>query len=147
MFYGGLTYSSHPLACAAALAHQTFRCARKAIDLIARAREMGGVMKALLAGLQRRHPSVGEVRSIGLFGIVELIRDRTTREPNGAVQRIVGGDGRARAVFQARGTLHAGPLEFVLYESAAVHHRGSSLREAFAIIDRGLEITDRAVRP
>src|SRR6202158_4570001 len=78
VFYGGLTYNSHPLACAAALATiQVY----EDDHLIENARTMGRVMTRLLADLQDRHPSVGAVRSIGLFGIVELIRDRRTREP------------------------------------------------------------------
>src|SRR5215210_3284987 len=66
-FPGGLTYNSHPLACAAALA---------AIDvmeqdrLVEKARATGTVMAEMLAELQDRHSSVGAVRSIGLFGVV-----------------------------------------------------------------------------
>ena len=78
MFSGGLTYNSHPLACAAALATLAVY---EEDDLIERARQMGEVMARLLADLAARHPSVGAVRSIGLFGIVELVRNRETREP------------------------------------------------------------------
>src|SRR5437870_1283280 len=78
VFYGGLTYNSHPLGCAAALATIAVY---EEDNLIEKARRTGAVMTELLADLQRRHPSVGAVRSIGLFGIVELIRDRKTREP------------------------------------------------------------------
>src|SRR6187402_883663 len=81
VFAGGLTYNSHPLACAAALATIAVY---EEDGLVARARQMGKVMATLLADLAARHPSVGAVRSIGLFGIVELIRDRTTREPMAA---------------------------------------------------------------
>src|SRR5881275_3030440 len=64
VFYGGLTYNSHPLACAAALA------AIKVYEedkLLENARTMGVLMKELHADLARKHPSVGAVRSIGLF--------------------------------------------------------------------------------
>src|SRR6266513_345959 len=68
VFYGGLTYNSHPLACAAALASiQVYEDDK----LIENARRMGKVMKDLLADLEHGHPCVGAVRSIGLFGIVE----------------------------------------------------------------------------
>jgi len=78
VFYGGLTYNSHPLACATALATlQVY----EDDHLIDNARRMGAVMKDLLAGLQAKHPVVGAVRSIGLFGIVELVKDRETMEP------------------------------------------------------------------
>src|SRR5260221_6701301 len=72
VFYGGLTYNSHPLACAAALATISVYEEDK---LIENARRMGTLMCTLTADLQQRHPSVGAVRSIGLFGIVELIRN------------------------------------------------------------------------
>src|SRR3954447_11950593 len=78
VFYGGLTYNSHPLACAAALA--TIQVYEED-NLIERARVLGRVMSDLLSDLQTRHPSVGAVRSIGLFGIVELVRNSGTREP------------------------------------------------------------------
>ena len=78
LFPGGLTYSSHPLACAAALA--TLHVYEED-GLIDRAARMGHVMATLLADTVQRHPSVGAVRSIGLFGIIELVRNRSTREP------------------------------------------------------------------
>src|SRR3989454_4111051 len=78
VFYGGLTYNSHPMGCAAALA--TIRVYEED-RLLENTRKMGAVMKGLLRDLQSRHPSVGAVRSIGLFCIVELVRNRRTREP------------------------------------------------------------------
>jgi len=76
---GGLTYSGHPLACAVGLA---------AIEVI----ERDGILTAvrdladevLRPGLERladRHECIGEVRGVGAFWAVELVRDRTTREP------------------------------------------------------------------
>src|SRR5262249_12721183 len=78
VFYGGLTYNSHPLACGAALANLAVY---EEDGLIENARRLGSVMRGLLEDLQSRHPSVGETRSLGLFGIVELIRNRQAREP------------------------------------------------------------------
>src|SRR6266700_2073740 len=69
VFYGGLTYNSHPLACAAALATIAVY---EEDRLIENARSMGTVLRGLLEDLKRRHPSVGATRNIGLFGIVEL---------------------------------------------------------------------------
>src|SRR4026207_579968 len=71
VFYGGLTYNSHPLACAAALANIAVYEEDK---LIENARQMGTVMRGLLEDLEQKHPSVGATRNIGLFGIVELVR-------------------------------------------------------------------------
>src|SRR5436853_802758 len=76
-FWGGLTYNSHPLACAAALATIAVY---EEDRLIENARSMGAVMRDRLEDLEGRHPSVGTTRSIGLFGVVELVRNRDTRE-------------------------------------------------------------------
>src|ERR1700691_5908680 len=73
VFYGGLTYNSHPMGCAAALA--TIRVYEED-GLIDNAKKMGVVLKELLDELQAKHSSVGAVRSIGLFGIIELIPNR-----------------------------------------------------------------------
>jgi taurine--2-oxoglutarate transaminase len=78
VFYGGLTYNSHPLGCAAALA--TLKVYQED-NLIERARQRGALMQELLQNLERKHPCVGATRSIGLFGLVELVKNRETREP------------------------------------------------------------------
>jgi taurine---2-oxoglutarate transaminase len=78
VFYGGLTYNSHPIGCATALATIAVY---EEDDLIARARTMGEVMKRHMRDLESRHPIVGAARSLGLFGIVELVKDRTSMEP------------------------------------------------------------------
>lgn len=78
MLYCGLTYSAHPLACAAAVA---------TIDvyeedgLIVNARAMGKVLGAKLEKIKEHHPSVGDVRYIGLFSAIELVRNRQSKEP------------------------------------------------------------------
>src|SRR4026209_506549 len=67
VFQGGLTYNSHPLACAAALATIAVY---EEDDLIGNARRLGAVMTDLRTDLARRHSIVGAHRNIGLFGIV-----------------------------------------------------------------------------
>ncbi len=140
-FAGGLTYGSHPVACAAALA--TIRVYEED-RLLERARATGAVMKALHADLAARHPSVGAARSIGLFGMIELVRNRATMEPlapfNGTSDEMtaLGRFFRQEGLFTMlrwNGFFTNPPL--VITEA--------ELREAFAIVDRGLEITDRAV--
>jgi taurine---2-oxoglutarate transaminase len=78
VFAGGLTYNSHPLGLAAALA--TIRVYEED-GLIENSRKLGEVMARHHRELLDRHPSVGLVRNIGLFGIVEVVRDRATMEP------------------------------------------------------------------
>jgi taurine--2-oxoglutarate transaminase len=76
---GGLTYSGHPLACASAVASMTIM---RDEGIIEHARELGtDVIGPALAKLAENHPSVGEVRGLGVFWALELVRDRETREP------------------------------------------------------------------
>jgi taurine--2-oxoglutarate transaminase len=79
MFYGGLTYCGHPLACAAGVAAvQAYRDEK----LIERSRRLGAAMVADLQKLAARHPVIGDVRGgKGLFAVVELVTDRATRAP------------------------------------------------------------------
>jgi taurine--2-oxoglutarate transaminase len=141
MFPGGLTYNSHPLACAAALATIA---AYEEDDMIGNAKRMGAVMKDLLGGLEAKHKSVGAVRSIGLFGIVELVRDGKTRQPlapfGGTSDEMVA----LGRVFRQEG-LYALVRWNAFYTNPPLCITEAELREGFAIIDRALEQTDRAV--
>jgi taurine--2-oxoglutarate transaminase len=140
-FPGGLTYNSHPLACAAALATIA---AYEEDDMIGNAKRMGAIMKDLLAGLLARHKSVGAVRSIGLFGIVELVRDRKTRQPlapfGGTSDEMV-----ALGRFFRQEGLYTLVRWNAFYTNPPLCITEAELREAFGILDRALEITDRAV--
>lgn len=76
---GGLTYSGHPLACASAVASMTIM---REEGVIEHARALGAdVIGPALAKLAENHPSIGEVRGLGVFWALELVRDRETREP------------------------------------------------------------------
>src|SRR6266513_1739818 len=77
-FAGGLTYSGHPLACASAIASIE---AFKEEGIVENAAEMGGVFAEQLRALQERHPSIGDVRGLGCFWGLELVKNRETREP------------------------------------------------------------------
>lgn len=75
---GGLTYSGHPLACAAAVA--TIGAMRDE-GVLERVRDLGSTLIGpRLAEIAARHPSVGDVRGLGFFWAIELVRDRDTRE-------------------------------------------------------------------
>ncbi|MGE5243638.1 MAG: aminotransferase class III-fold pyridoxal phosphate-dependent enzyme [Betaproteobacteria bacterium] len=141
VFYGGLTYNSHPLACAAALATlQVYEEDR----LIENAKRMGSLMSDLMTDIAVRHPSVGAVRSIGLFGLVELIRNRQTKEPmapfNGTSEEMA-----ALGRFFRQEGLYTFVRWNSFFTNPPLCITEPEMREAFAIIDRGLEITDRAV--
>jgi taurine--2-oxoglutarate transaminase len=141
VFYGGLTYNSHPVGCAAALA--TIRVYEED-HLIENARKMGSVMKQLLLDLESRHPSVGAVRSIGLFGIVELVRNRHKREPmapfNGSSEEMA-----ALGRFFREQGLYTFVRWNTFFTNPPLCITENELREGFAIIDRGLEAADKAV--
>lgn len=141
-FPGGLTYNSHPLGCAAALATLAVY---EEEDLIARAAKMGEILRARLAELASRHPSVGAARSIGLFGIVELVRDRATYEPltpyNGTSEEMT-----ALGRFFREQGLYTFVRWNTFFTNPPLVITEAELEEGLSIIDRGLDITDRAVR-
>ncbi len=141
VFYGGLTYNSHTLACAAALATLAVYDEDK---LIERAHETGIVMKSLLTDLAARHPSVGAVRSIGLFGVVELVRNRKTLEPiapfNGTSPEM-----QALGKFFRNEGLYTFVRWNTFFTNPPLCITEAELREGFGIIDRGLYEVDRAV--
>jgi taurine--2-oxoglutarate transaminase len=78
MLWCGLTYNAHPLSCGTAVA--TLEVYEEE-GLIERARALGAQLMQELETLKEKHPSVGDVRGIGLFTIIELVKDRATREP------------------------------------------------------------------
>jgi taurine--2-oxoglutarate transaminase len=74
----GLTYSAHPVCCAAAL--ETLKIYEDE-NLIENAAVMGKYMDAQIEKLKQKHPSVGDWRNTGLLGCLELVKDRKTKEP------------------------------------------------------------------
>ena len=104
----------------------------------------GELMKTMHAELAAKHPSVGAVRSIGLFGIIELVRNRTTLEPlapfNGTSPEMTA----LGTFFRAEG-LYTFVRWNYFFTNPPLCISEAELREAFAIIDRALEITDKAV--
>jgi taurine--2-oxoglutarate transaminase len=140
-FPGGLTYSTHPVACAAALATIAVY---EEDGLIEHTRRMGTKMAELLADLASRHPSVGAVRSIGLFGIVELVRNRQTKVPM-APYGGTSSEMAALAAFFRQEGLYTFVRWNYFFTNPPLSITEAELREGFTIIDRGLAITDRAV--
>jgi taurine--2-oxoglutarate transaminase len=141
-FPAGLTYNSHPLACAAALATIA---AYEEDGLIEKARQAGHVMAALLADLAARHPSVGAVRSIGLFGVVELVRSRRTLEPMAPFNGTSPEMGALADFFRQEGLFTFVRWNY-FFTNPPLCIAEAELREGFGIIDRGLAITDAAVQ-
>ena len=142
VFYGGLTYNSHPLGCAAALG--TIQ-AYEEDDMVGNAQRMGAVLARHHRRLRERHPCVGATRSIGLFGCLELVRDRQTLEP---LAPFNGTSPEMKAIAQA--LLDAGMHTFVRWNTIMTNPplciTEAELDEGFEILDGALEIGDRAVR-
>jgi taurine--2-oxoglutarate transaminase len=141
-FPGGLTYNSHPLACAAALATIAVY---EDEGLVENAERMGRVLRRRMLELERKHPSVGATRSIGLFGLFELVRDRRTYEPmapyNGTSEEMV-----ALGRFFREQGLYTFVRWNTFFTNPPLIIDEARLEEGLAIVDRGLEITDRAVK-
>jgi taurine--2-oxoglutarate transaminase len=142
-FPGGLTYNSHPLACAAALA--TIAVYEEE-GLVENAQRMGRVLRQRMVEIEKKHPSVGATRSIGLFGLFELVRDRRTYEPmapyNGTSEEM----GALSRFFREQG-LYTFVRWNTFFTNPPLTIDEARLEEGLAIVDRGLEITDRAVKP
>ena len=133
MLLTGLTYCGHPLSCAAGVAALE---AYAEEGLIERSRRLGWAMKRELDAMAERHPVIGEVRGgHGLFAVVELVRDRVTREPlapwpQGAPQlaALVAAAMEQGVSFASRGNL------ILLAPPLVIDER--ELADALALLDR-----------
>jgi taurine--2-oxoglutarate transaminase len=134
VFPGGLTYNSHPIGCAAALA--TLRVYEED-DMIGNARRLGPVMTGLLDDLAAKHPAVGAHRSIGLFGIVELVKDRNTREPLAPFGGTSEEMGRLATYLREEG-LYTFVRWHTFFTTPPLCITENELREGFGMIDRAL---------
>jgi taurine--2-oxoglutarate transaminase len=141
-FPGGLTYSGHPLACAAAVASIQII---EEEGLIANAFRLGrDVIGPALRALSERHPSVGDVRGVGCFWAVELVRDRATREmlvpfnasgPDAAPMSRIAAACKERGVwpFTHFNRFHVAP---------PINSNDGDVLQAIAALDAALEIAD-----
>ncbi len=141
---GGLTYSGHPLACAAAVASiEAFR----EEGIVEHARRLGEeVFGPELVALMERHPSIGEVRGRGCFWGIELVKDRETREmlvPFNASGPALGPVAEMQKAAMERG-LYLFCHWNVMMVVPPLVITPEEARQGIAIIDEVLEIADRA---
>lgn len=139
---GGLTYSGHPLACAAAVATIKAMVDERVVEHAARLGEE--ILAPGLARIAARHPSVGEVRGLGAFFALDLVKNPVTREelsPYGSSNAAIGAvlaacrdDGLL--VFNNYHRIHLAP---------PLNTTEEEVREALAILDRALEVADSYV--
>jgi len=139
---GGLTYSGHPLACASAVASINIF---KDEGIVEHARALGtDVIGPELAKLADKHPSIGEVRGLGVFWALELVRDRATREPL-VPFNAAGADAKPMAEFAAA-CRQRGLWPFVHFNRTHVvppcTTSAAEIREGTAILDEALDIAD-----
>ena len=142
MFYGGLTYSSHPVSLAASLA--TIGVYEED-GLIGNAARLGPVMQAHHERLAAKHPSVGAHRNLGLFGVIDLVRSHDPWTPltpfNGTSDEM-----KAIGKFFRDNGLYTMILNNSIHTNPPLCVTEDQLAEGFEIIDRALEIADPAVQ-
>ena len=139
---GGLTYSGHPLACAAAVA--TINVMEDE-GMVANADRIGAeVLGPGLHELAKRHPSVGEVRGLGVFWAIELVADRKTREP---LAPYGGSSPAMNAVISA--CKSGGLLPFAnfnrIHAVPACNITDAEVAEGLAVLDKALDVADTYV--
>ena len=141
VYYGGLTYNSHPISLAAAIANIKVM---KEDRIIENSKKMGTVLRRHLNDLGEKHASVGEIRSIGLFSAIEVVRNQKTREPMAPYN---GNSPEMTEVKQY--LLDNGLFTFIHWNVIMVNPPliidEDQLLEGIKIIDRALNITDAAV--
>lgn len=141
VFSGGLTYSCHPMCLAAAVA--TMKILEEE-NLVENAKDMGIVMRRHLETLKRRHPSIGEIRSVGLFACVELVKNTKTREPlapfNGSHPAIT----KMMAHLKEKGIYNFAHWNMVHFIPPLIINE-QQLEETFAVVDEAFKIVDQEV--
>ena len=140
----GLTYHAHPIGCAAAVANINIY---KEDKLIENAASLGVILKAELEAIAARHACVGEVRALGLFSIIELVKDKATREP--LVPYNPSGPVLAPINTLRSYLLEHGLFTLVRWNTVFCNPplciTEAQLREGLAIVDESLSILDRVV--
>jgi taurine---2-oxoglutarate transaminase len=139
---GGLTYSGHPLACASAVASIGIF---KEEGIIEHARHLGvDIVGPALTDMVSRHPSIGEVRGLGVFWAIELVKDRETREP--LVPYNAAGPAAAPMGALATACKERGLWPFThfnrLHVVPPITISDDDMRAGLAIIDEALTVAD-----
>ena len=139
---GGLTYSGHPLACAAAVATIT---AMEDEGMIANADRLGeDIIGPSLREMAQRHPAVGDVRGMGCFWAVELVKDRTTKEPLAAYGGSSPEMNEVIAALKAEGVLPFANFNRI-HVVPPLNTPDEDVRFGLAALDRALDVADRSV--
>lgn len=141
-YESGLTYTSHPVSLAAAIANINVM---KEDKIVEHAAGMGKVLKRMLTDLGEAHPSIGEVRNIGLFGILELVKDRKTKEPIAPWNSSSPEMNALKKYCLDHGLFLYTHWHTVLIIPPLIITE-EQLKEGFDVLDQALENTDRATK-
>ncbi|WP_432408335.1 aminotransferase class III-fold pyridoxal phosphate-dependent enzyme [Wukongibacter sp. M2B1] len=139
----GLTYSGHPMGCAAACATIDVY---KEESLIENSQKMGKVLGELLEGIKEKHPCVGDVRYIGLFSAIELVKDKESKEPlvpygrdpEGTMKKIL-------SILKSEGFWNYSH-DNVLIVAPPLTIKADELKEAMGIMDKVLDFVDEMIK-
>ena len=132
MLWCGLTYSGHPLACAAGVATLSVY---EEDDLLQNAVAMGKILAERLEEIKSKHASVGDARYIGLFSALEIVNNKTTKQPIDPLTDT--------GKYLRENGLFTFIFHNVLFVVPPLCINQSQLEEGLQIIDKALEITDR----
>lgn len=139
----GLTYSGHPMGCAAACATIDVYKEEK---LIENSQEMGKVLGEILEGLKEKHPCVGDVRYIGLFSAIELVKDKVTKEPLVPYGRDPEGTMKKILLILKSGGFWNYSHDNVLIIAPPLTIKEDELKEAMDIMDKVLDFVDEMIK-
>jgi taurine--2-oxoglutarate transaminase len=145
VFPGGLTYSGHPLACASAVASMRIFEEEGILENVRKVSDT--VIAPRLAEIAEKHPSVGEVRGLGYFWALELVKDPGTREP--LVPYNAAGPAAAPMNELAAACKAEGLWPFTHFNRTHVvppcTTTAEEMAEGLDILDRALDVADRHV--
>ena len=146
-FPHGHTYEAHPLTLGPAVAAiDEYR----RLNLLEKSRKDGEYLLARLREIQERHPSVGEVRGLGLFAAVELVKNRTTKEPFNTEDEKMAGKPlvieQVTGAMMKEGVFCIGWVSHLVVAPPLIVTR-EELDRGLAALDRALAITDAKVTP
>ena len=141
-YFGGLTYNGHPISLAAAIANIGVIREEGILDYV---QAIAPTFRRFIMDMGEAHPSVGDARSIGLFGILELVRNRDTREPLAEINKASPEMQSLQAFLLERGVYLYIHWNTVLLIPPLIISE-EQLAEGFSLIDKALEITDSAMK-
>jgi taurine--2-oxoglutarate transaminase len=144
-FAHGHTYEAHPMTLAPAVA--TIREMQR-LGLVDRARRLGPYLGSRLEALRAKHPSIGDVRGLGMFWAVELVRNQESKEPFNTMRDKIEGrplvvDQVAAEMMKRSVSVQAWISHFVIAPPLIISE--AQIDEGVAALDEALNIADRAI--